>query len=88
MDKINIMNIMDSLVDHYKDEIEDVHEYAQLAEEVEAMGDEKLAKHLYTMAKQEYEHAHTLRKALMGNYGYKPCADHETEKKWLAIKHL
>lgn len=85
---MNYDEMKHKLVEHYKDEIEDVHEYAQLAEEAEAMGDEKLAKHLYTMAKQEYEHAHTLRKALMENYGYKPCADHETEKKWLAIKHL
>lgn len=82
------MNIMDSLVEHYKDEIEDVHKYAQLAEEADAMGDEKLAKHLYTMAKQEYGHAHALRKHLTEEYGYDPHTDHETERKWLAIKHL
>lgn len=81
-------DIMTKLVEHYKDEIEDVHEYAMLADEADAMGDEMLARHLFKMAEQEYSHAYTLRKTLIEDYGYKPCADHETEHKWKAIRNL
>lgn len=85
---MNYDEMKHKLVEHYKEEIEDTHEYVGLADTAEENGDYETAECLYKIAKQEYGHAHALRKHLTEEYGYDPHTDHETERKWLAIKHL
>lgn len=76
------------LIEHYKDEVNDVHEYVRLSKEADAAGEEHTASCLYEIATEEYKHAHILRNHLETEYNYDPLSDKETEKKWKEIKYL
>ena len=79
-------SIYAELHEHLGEEIEDAHEYIDLAEKAEARGCEYLATGLMEIAREEFTHANFHRDYLIhkGVYHY----DSEVEEKWHGLKKI
>jgi ferritin len=73
------------LHEHLEEEIEDAHEYIELAEDAEARGCKYLAIGLHEIAREEFSHAKFHRDYLISK-GQHPHG--EIEEKWHELKRM
>lgn len=70
------------MMDHLKEELEDVKEYKEMSVEAEKMGLHRRAKNLEKIAMEEFTHAKYIRETLIDAGAYVPIEQGEMEKMW------
>lgn len=76
------------MMEHLKEELEDIKEYHEMSKEAQRGGMHRRAKNLEKIAMEEYTHARYIRDTLIEAGAYVPEENKECEEMWHAARHM
>lgn len=74
------------MMEHLKEELEDVEEYHEMSQEAARQGLHRRAKNLEKIAMEEYTHARYIRETLIEVGAYIPAEHAECEEMWGRVR--